>query len=120
MKTAPIAALLLLIGAIHNHTHKIVPPEHAAMVWNLTGAALHTVLIAIVAWAYRTSPAVLLACSLLGGWSLQVAGCSAAWIVQPWALVEGGELCSDRLGLPFGLFALVATCLVASYIGRRN
>ena len=118
MRGLPTASALLLAGAVHNQAHKLAPPELAAMVWNLTGALLIALLLALVAWHCRGSSAVLLVCALLGGYVLQVAGCSAAWLIEPWELVEGGEICSDRLRWPLGTLGCMAALLVAAHLYR--
>jgi hypothetical protein len=119
MKPLTLPAGLLLAGAIHNQAHKWADPADSAMVWNATGAGLALFLLCCVAWAHRDSAAVLLVCALLAGWAAQTAGCSVAWLIEPWELVEGGEICSDRLGVPLGALGCMAALLVAAHLYKR-
>jgi hypothetical protein len=114
-----LPAGLLLAGAIHNQAHKWADPVDSAMVWNATGAGLALFLLCCVAWAHRDSAAVLLVCALLAGWAAQTASCSVAWLIEPWELVEGGEICSDRLGVPLGTLGCMAALLVAAHLYKR-
>lgn len=113
------ALCLLLGGLLHNNAWKWAPPEHAAMVWNATGALLPAALLAVIAlvWAHW---AVTLVCLLLIGFSLQVVGCSVAFIVSPWPVRPEDELCSSRLHAPLGLVGLWAASLVAQYVYTRG
>jgi len=119
MRRLALPAGLLLAGAIHNQAHKWADPADSAMVWNATGAGLALVLLCCVAWAHRDSTSALLVCALLAGWAAQTAGCSVAWLIEPWHIEPGGELCSDRLGAPLGTLGCMATLLVAAAIYKR-
>lgn len=79
---------------------------------------LLVVLPALRAW--RSDPAVLLVCALLAGWAAQTAGCSVAWLIEPWELQPGGEICSDRLGIPLGTMGCVAALLVAAHTSTTH
>jgi len=113
-----MAAGLLVLGVAHNQAHKLAPAEHAAMVWNVTGHALALYLLALVLLAWRSSRAVLLVGALIAGYLLQVLGCSLWWLLDPWPLVEGGEICSDRLHFPLGTLGLAAALLVAAELAK--
>lgn len=119
MKNAGTALGLLVLLVIHNNAHKWVPPDLRGHVFNVTGHGLLAVCLAALLVIFWRSGALVLVCALGIGYALQVAGCSAWWLVAPWPTTPTGELCSERLGLPLGLFGLAAALLLAAHL-RRN
>jgi hypothetical protein len=111
MRPAWLAAGLLTAGIVHNTAHRYVPEDARGFVWNITGALLLAGLLLIVATQAR-STAVWLVVALLVGHALQVAGCSVAYLWEPWPIVPGDDLCSDGLSVPLGTLGLVGVALL--------
>lgn len=120
MKMYPVtSSLLFALGVASAYGWKLVPPDAQADVWNASGAALRIVLLILVASAYRSATVALVA-SLLIGYDIQVAGCTVAYMLHPWPMDIGDEQCSSGLGIPLGAVGLMAACLVAAELRRRN
>jgi len=121
MKGSRLAFVLLLAGLLHNNLYKHASAPLAGRVFVVTGHLLIALLVAVLCWVAHKQKArsVVLVCLLIAGYTLQVAGCNLWWMIEPWPVVPGGELCSDRLGLPLGLVGLAAACMVAAHIGRK-
>jgi len=119
MRYAALALGLLLVGLVHNNLHKFVPVEMKPWVWNITGALYPVVLLVLIAliWNHWS---ITLVCLLLIGFSLQVAGCSALYMVAPWPIKEGDELCSARFHAPLGLIGVWLASLVAQHVYLRG
>lgn len=94
MSRVAFAFVLLLAGLVHNNAHKWVSPDLKPWVWNITGALYPIVLLVFIAMIVA-HPAVWLVVTLLCGFSLQVAGCSVAYLIAPWPLNPNDELCSS-------------------------
>ena len=108
MRTFAVA--LLCAGIVHNVAHRYVPEDARGYVWNVTGALLTMGLLLTVAVLSRHW-AVWLVVALLAGHALQVAGCSVAYLWQPWPLLDDGDLCSDSMALPLAALGIVAVAL---------
>ncbi len=120
MKHRTTALALLLIGCIAAYGWQIVPEQYVGATWYISQSLWQVMLLALLACVYR-SRAVVLVCVLLSVFSLMVAGCEAAYIVKPWAINPGDELCSARLNYPLGLLgAVIALGLVLSIIREKK
>lgn len=85
-------ALLLLVGAQRHYAWPLAPEALQGQVWNLGGALTILFLIALSVrrdWSLLTCAIAL----WMAGEELLVAGCSAAWMVAPWEVAPGDELC---------------------------
>lgn len=82
-------ALLALLAATH-YGWMIVPPEHAADVWNITGAVARAALLAVVLWG-RRGPVLLVGALWMAEEAMAI-GCSALFIVRPWEVPPGGAV----------------------------
>lgn len=110
---------MLLMGLAWNNAWKWVPEPHAGRVFT-AGSGLF--IAALLLWhaAASRSRAMAFVCVLLGGFALQVFGCNAWFIVEPWPVRADDELCSARLGFPLGLAGLWASTLLAQWIYLRS
>lgn len=110
-----LAALaLLLAGLAWNNAWKWAPVQHQGDVFTAGTGAFVAVLLACVGWG--ASLPLRAVCVLLTGFALQVLGCNVAFIVKPWHVAEGEELCSSGLRFPLGLTGLWVASLVAQWI----
>jgi hypothetical protein len=106
------AALLLLVGTARHYGYALAPPDAQADVWNIAGALT---IIALL-WSMRRglSPMAGLIALWFAAEELLVAGCSAAWLVQPWAVMPGDEQCSAKIGLKIGALSLIVVAILAA------
>lgn len=112
------AAALLLAGGLAQFAWKHAPPDAQADVWNVSQALL--VLVLLAGWAVRYRARLLLAVvGLLAVWQLLTAGCSLAWLVQPWPVRPGQEACSAALDLPLGAVGLWLLLLLAAALVQQ-
>lgn len=116
------ALALLLAGLAWNNAWKWAPIEQQGHVYTAGTGAFVAVLLACIGW--RAALPVRVVCVLLVGFALQVAGCNAWFIVDPWPVNPGDELCSARLHFPLGLTGLWIASLLAQWLymkgGRRG
>ena len=120
MKHKRTALALLLIGCAAAYGWQFVPAQYVSAAWYISQSLWQVVLLALVASLYR-SRAVVLVCALLAVFSLMVAGCEAAFVIEPWPMNPGDELCSARLNYPLGLLgAVIALGLVMSIVREKR
>lgn len=120
MKHKATALALLLIGCAAAYGWQFAPAQHAGAAWYISQGLWQVALLALVACTYR-SWAVVVVCALLAAFGLMVAGCEAAYLVNPWSMNPGDELCSARLNYPLGLLgAVIALGLVLSIIREQK
>ena len=119
MKPAPAAMALLLAGLLWNNAWKWFPAQHGGRVF-VAGSGLFIAFLLSGLAVITKSQAVRIVCILIIGFALQVFGCNAWYIVAPWHINPGDELCSSRLGFPLGLAGLWVTILVVQYLYVRG
>ncbi len=120
MKHRTTALALLLIGCAAAYGWQFVPSQYVGAAWYISQGLWQVVLLGLLAGLYR-SRAVVAVCALLAGFSGMVAGCEAAYLVNPWPMNPGDELCSARLNYPLGLLgAVIALGLVLSIIREQK
>lgn len=110
---------MLVIGLAWNNAWKWVPEQHAGRVFAAGSGLFIAMLLLWHAGMSRSRPMGLV-CALLAGFALQVFGCNAWFIVEPWPIRPGDELCSARLGFPLGMTGLWAATLLAQWIYLRR
>lgn len=111
-----LACELLLIVAAREHLWPRLPADLQGMASKGLGAALVLVLLSMV---YRCAPRsrALAGVMCLAAWySLQTLICSAAYVVEPWAVPAGQGICSARIGFDLGALGLVLIAVAASYL----
>jgi len=113
------AAALLLLGALAHYGWKWVPPHAQADVWNASQALLLLALLGMLA-ATQRHPHLRLVCALLASGQVLAAGCSLAWLWQPWPVLPGQGQCSAALDVPLALIGLWLVALVALHINPRK
>lgn len=123
-------AVLLLAGVVHNNAYKHASAADAGRVYLITGAAFQAALlvtIGVLATAsahikgQRARAAGLwLVVALLVGYQLQVVGCNAWFLIDPWPLDPRAPLCSSRLHAPIGSIGLWLAAMCAQYLYLRG
>ena len=106
------AAALLLCGVLRHYGWPLLSPDVQALAWNISGAAIITVLLWAVAWRWSATRLIVL------WWTfeeLQVIACSLARMLRPWEMGPGEAQCSALLGFDLGsiglfLIALILAC----------
>jgi hypothetical protein len=106
---------LLAIGAWLFYGWALVPVEHQAQVWNLSGSLARLVLLGAVIWCVRRRFVL-----LVGAWwaaeELMVAGCSLLFIWRPWVIQPGDAQCYALLQFDIGKAGLLAIVLLLAIV----
>lgn len=105
------AALVLALGVVRHYAYKLGPPEIAARVWNITGAAVVLALLLWVVWRMRGRLLVLVAL----WWAaeeLLVVGCNTLWLVKPWHIQQGQDVCYPLLDFDLGKIGVLFVALI--------
>jgi hypothetical protein len=106
---------LLALGVTLHYGWALVPPEHAAQIWNAVGAVARAALLLWVAFHIR-HPAVT---AVTVWWLIEealVAGCSAAYIIKPWPVPVGQAQCSSLFHLDLGTLGAVVIMILVGCI----
>lgn len=114
-----LAAVILLAGVMANNVWKLAPTESQAYVFHASLALFALVLLGVIglaAWSRWVWPVV----ALIGGFMLQIAGCSLAYLYSPWVVSPGDELCSAGLHAPIGMIGLWATAVIAMILRGQH
>ena len=102
---------LLALGVACHYSWALVPVEHAAQWWNMSGALTRSALVLALLWHVRDRWAL-----LVGAWWLaeeaMVAGCSIAYMVSPWVVPAGEAQCSALLQFDIGRLGLACVALI--------
>jgi len=106
-----IAALLLLLASAHEFLWQLYPLDMQGDVRAITQWPLIAVLAGLLAMMAR-SPFLKAACAAVALMCTTTAGCSAAWLISPWAVSPGDEQCSAQWGFPMLLVSGLAAVLV--------
>lgn len=111
-------ALLLVWYGVH-YGYSWAPVEHQATVFNIARSLGSLVLIGFLVLTFR-SRIVLLVAAGLAAEELQVVVCGAWWLISPWKVNPGDELCSSGLGIPLGSIGLILLAMTAGYLRGRH
>ena len=121
-RSSVLGAALLALGAWLFYGWAVVPVEHQAQVWNISGALARLVLLGAVIWRVRSRFVL-----LVGAWwaaeELMVAGCSAWFIVSPWVIRPGEAQCSALLQFDLGkvgLLSIVSLVAIPAMVYRSQ
>lgn len=114
------ALALLTLGAIRQYGYKLAPPEMSARVWNVAGAVVMLALVLWVAWRFRSRLVLL----VVAWWAAEEAltiGCNAAWMIAPWQVQAGQDICLGLLDFDLGkLGALMIAVALARIVWKRS
>lgn len=113
-----VVGALLLIGAwMTFYAYEFAPPSLRAEIWNLGGALGRLLLVGLVALAYRSAPVT----AALLWWvveDLQVVGCGAWWLVAPWPVEDGANMCSSLVSVPLSMAGVSLGAVLAWVVHR--
>ncbi len=118
LKHPRIAFLLLVNAVLSNNLWKFFPEDSQAYVWHASLGLSGALCLAVIGLALR-SVEVWLVVALAAGFCLQSAGCSIWFMLDPWTVKPGDELCSSGLQFPLGLIGLWASVCVALFLRGR-
>lgn len=100
----------------------LVPVEHQAQVWNISGSLARLALLGAFIWRVRSRFVL-----LVGAWwaaeEMMVAGCSAWFIVKPWVIQPGDSQCAALLQFDvgkIGLLAIVSLVAIPAMVYRSQ
>ena len=112
----PPWALLALLAVRHGG-YLPFPPDQRAWVWNICGALVTLALLVSVLWHRRG--AVL----LIGAWwaaeEAMVAGCGTWYLLHPWPIAPGSDICSSLIGTDLGKVSALALAILAFAVRRQ-
>jgi len=122
IQDARLACGLLAVVGLGHFGWWLAPLTAEADVWNVgANVTLATMAALAAVGTYLGGRMVRLACLLAVCLALSEAGCSLAWLVQPWEVQPGQPQCSALLGVPLGLLGLwLLTVCVAVATGRAS
>lgn len=106
---------LVALGVAKLTAWQAFPEAMQADIWNVSNALWATALLALIGLLYA-SKAMFLTVSMLAGFELQTAACSIGYIVKPWPMNPGDELCSAGLQFPIALVSLWAAVCLTLYL----
>lgn len=112
-----LAALLLLLWASVHYGYKLAPADLQGAWFNVARSASSLVLLGLVLMAMPHRAALVIGAGLAAE-DAQVVGCGLWWLVDSWP--PGGELCSERIGLPLGAFGLAALGTAAWWLRKKG
>ena len=115
----PVAFAIVTLTIVCHYLWKRFPAEMQADIWNIS-MAVYSMLVTIAAGLVFRSRLVWLAVALSSGYFLQVAGCSAAYLISPWDVGPGEEQCSAGLHFPLGTLGLAVAMIVLSKITKKG
>jgi len=106
-----LAALLM----IRHYVWDKFPPEMQGSAWKLCSALCVLGLLALV-WQARWWPVF----AVFAFEELQVAICSAWYMVEPWPVLAGQGTCSAKAGIDLGALGVMFVALVVWRMLRRQ
>lgn len=114
-----IACALLLVWFGVHYGYSWVPVEHQATAFNIARSVGSLVLLGLVVLYFPSWP-VLVVSAGLAGEEIQVVGCGLWWLISPWQIKPGDELCSSGLGIPLGSIGLILLAMTAGWLRGRH
>ena len=114
----PIATGLLALGVALHYGYLLLDPADRADAWNVVGAVTRAALLIALAWRWR-GPVLLVVAWWLAEEAM-VAGCSLAYMVQPWIVGPGQDQCSALIGMDISKIgaAIIAALSFALYTAK--
>lgn len=113
------ALALLLLGVGKLMAWHAAPDAYKADAWNIGGAAFAAALLFVLGLVHG-SLVMWLAVALLAAFELSTIGCNAAYMINPWPVAPGDELCTARVDLPLELAACLMTLALVVHIVRAK
>lgn len=106
-----VAIALLLMASVREFVWQWVVPDLQGDVREITLWPLIVLLCVLVAINYRDR-LICASCAAVALMSSTSAGCSLAYLIQPWAVEPGQEQCTAHWGAPMLLVSGLAAVLV--------
>lgn len=101
-----LALALLTGGAVLHLGYSVMPVDAQPLAWNALGAAARLALVLVLVYPIQAQimGAVV---AWLAAEELQVIVCNTAFMVQPWPIKPGQEMCSSLIGTDMGKYSAV-------------
>lgn len=112
------AVLLLMWWAVH-YGFRFAPADLQGATFNIMRSAASIVLVGMLLLAMPSRFAAITGAGLMAE-DAQVVGCGIWWMLDPWPTTPGGELCSDKLGIPLGAIGLAILGTVAWHLKKKQ
>lgn len=100
-----LALVLLVVGLLAFYSWQWAPSQHSGTVFALATHAYAAVLLLVLALVLR-DPVLWAVLLLLMACSLLVVGCNTAYLIEPWPVADGDDICSAKLNVPVGTIGL--------------
>lgn len=113
------AAALLVVWFVAHYAWMWAPIQHQGAVFNIYRSAASLALVGMVALAIP-SRLVLVPVAGIAAEEAQVIGCGTWWLIDPWIVKPGDELCSSGLGIPLGAIGLALLGVAAYWLKGRH
>lgn len=114
-----LAAVLLVLWFSTHYLYALFPPELRGAVFNISRSAASIILVCMLLLAIPSKLAVIAGTGLIAE-DAQVVGCGLWWMIDPWPVVVGAELCSEKMGLPLGAVGIALLGTVAWHIRSKH
>lgn len=114
-----LAAMLLLVWASVHYLYAFAPSEQQGAVFNIFRSAGSLVLLGALFIAVPSRAAAPIVAGLAAE-EAQVVGCGVWWLIDPWIVKPGDELCSSGLGIPLGAIGLALLGVAAYWLKGRH
>lgn len=102
--------------ALRHYGYKLVDAQ-SAWVWNITGACVMACLVIWVIWRLKSRLA-----AFVGLWWIaeeaMVAGCGALWILNPWPIRPGQDVCYPLLEFDLGKIGVLMLAILLFKLRR--
>lgn len=108
-----LALVLLLVGLCARFGWMWAPIAMQANVWNASGAIYTALLLGLLAAVFHRSEEMGLVLAYLICLQLATAGCSVAWLIEPWTPVPGEAQCDGVFNTPITLLGMYIGLMVS-------
>jgi hypothetical protein len=115
MKRSGIALYLLAVGVVRHYGWLVFAPELRGSASKMLGGLA---VLAVIPLLYSIAPSRPLLL-VLAWWTFenaQIAICSAAHIVEPWAVEVGQSICSAKVGFDLGALGIMFAALLLARV----
>lgn len=112
------AAALIFVWFVAHYLWMWAPIQHQGAAFNIARSAASLVLVGMVALAIP-SRLVLVPAAGIAAEEAQVIGCGTWWLIDPWVIKPGDELCSSGFGIPLGAIGLSLLGVTAYWLKGR-
>ncbi len=119
MSRAALPLLLLLIGATRHYLWPLWPAELRGVASKMLGACAAICLLSIISSMAPQSVWIQRVVTWYAIEEGMAAGCSGAYLIEPWPIPEGASMCSALVGFDLGAAGILVVAVLACLIPVR-